>query len=48
MPNFFDGFRTWLFGKNNEEIDVNEFERIESKHNRIRHDQDIDEHIRVD
>ncbi|WP_210366664.1 hypothetical protein [Bacillus sp. REN3] len=39
--------KNWLFGDMYPVEEMNEFERIESKHTRVHHDQDIHETIRV-
>jgi hypothetical protein len=45
--NFFENIREW-FANRPSTLDYNEFERIESKHNRIRHDVDMEERIEVE
>jgi hypothetical protein len=46
IDEFFDNPKN-LFGNTTDELDVDEFRRIESKHTRIRHDEDLREIIRV-
>lgn len=43
---FFE-FKNWWIGEKYPGTEMDEFERIESKHNRIHHDVDIHEEIRV-
>ena len=40
-------FKNWWFGEAYPGIEMTEFERVESKHTRIHHDEDIFEEIRV-
>lgn len=40
-------FKNWWYGENLADMEMNEFERIESKHTRVHHDEDIYEIIRV-
>lgn len=40
-------FRNWWKVNEIEEVGLQEFERVESKHTRIRHDEDMREIIRV-
>lgn len=47
VDDFLLEFRNWWKAKSSEEVGVDEFERIESKHTRIRHDEDMREIIRV-
>ena len=45
LTEFLFELKNWWFGVPNDE--VNEFERLESKHTRVHHDQDIYEIIRI-
>jgi hypothetical protein len=47
VDDFLLEFRNWWKGNSTEEAGLDEFERIESKHTRIRHDEDMREIIRV-
>jgi hypothetical protein len=40
-------FKNWLFGESIYDEEIVEFERIESKHTRVQHDEDIYEIIRL-
>lgn len=40
-------FKSWWFGESSSKIDIEEFERIESKHTRVHLDKDIYEIIRA-
>jgi hypothetical protein len=40
-------FKNWLFSGETLNEEIEEFERIESKHTRVVHDEDINEIIRV-
>ncbi|MDQ1002522.1 hypothetical protein QFZ28_002922 [Neobacillus niacini] len=40
-------FKNWWFGESMYDEEIVEFERIESKHTRVHHDEDIYEIIRV-
>lgn len=43
---FFE-LRNWWESNSANEFNIDEFERVESKHTRIRHDEDLREIIRV-
>ncbi|MEH7307907.1 hypothetical protein [Neobacillus drentensis] len=45
LTDFLFELKSWLFGASFDEID--EFERLESKHTRVHHDENISEIIRV-
>ncbi|MDR7001098.1 hypothetical protein [Neobacillus niacini] len=47
FEDFFGNFRNLWAEKPADEIDIEEFYRLESKHTRIRHDEDLREIIRV-
>ncbi|WML44285.1 hypothetical protein [Neobacillus sp. PS3-40] len=48
MPNkFIENLKNLQYRNTSKEIDINEFERLESKHTRVRHDEDLRENIRV-
>lgn len=40
-------FKNWWYGESVPDMEMEEFERIESKHTRVHHDEDIYEIIRV-
>ena len=40
--------RNWWISNPNEEMGHDEFDKVESKHTRVRHDKDIREIIKVD
>lgn len=40
-------FKNWWMGASYHGIEMDEFERIESKHTRVHHDEDVYEEIRV-
>ncbi|MDQ0200174.1 hypothetical protein [Neobacillus ginsengisoli] len=44
---FFVDLKNWWTDSTIDEINVDEFERVESKHTRVWHDEDIRELIRV-
>lgn len=45
LTEFLFELKNWWFGVSNDEVD--EFDRLESKHTRVHHDQDIYEIIRI-
>lgn len=47
FEDFFGDFKNLWTGRPTDEIDLEEFYRLESKHTRIRHDEDLREVIRV-
>jgi hypothetical protein len=47
LTEFFLEFKNWWFGESMYNVEIEEFERIESKHTRVHHDEDIFEMIRV-
>jgi hypothetical protein len=47
MFDVFYELKNWLFSNLNEKNEIEEFERLESKHTRVRHDEDIYEIIRI-
>ncbi|WP_177177267.1 hypothetical protein [Bacillus sp. MUM 116] len=47
FDDLFGDFRNLWTGKPTDEIDLEEFYRLVSKHTRIRHDEDLREIIRV-
>lgn len=47
LTDFVHEFKNWLFGASLPSVEMEEFERIESKHTRVHHDEDIFEIIRV-
>ena len=47
LTELFLEFKNWWFGETMYNEEIEEFERIESKHTRVHHDEDIYEMIRI-
>lgn len=47
INDFFLELKNWWTTRTAEDMNDNEFERLESKHTRVRHDKDLQERIRV-